>query len=128
MGKIKEFHPEKEHQKKSKVVMDSPCTISESLRIARAVVDDAFKDYQLKNSNLLIAMSLQLEIIKEVITNSGLISKDEFYNQYVSRAKEFEEMQREAYEKEKSNNISNTEDKGTTNMDIKVNDIDVKKE
>lgn len=76
--------------------LHTPCSIVEATQIARGVAEDVVADFSRQESHLKIAMSLQIEIIKEVLISSGLISEEEFRVRYMQKAEEFQRMQQEA--------------------------------
>ena len=47
--------------------LQTPCTITEATQIARGVAEDVVAEYSQQNSPLQVAISLQVEILKEVV-------------------------------------------------------------
>lgn len=76
--------------------LQTPCTIAEAAQIARGVAEDVMTDYNRQESHLKIAMSLQIEILKDIVISAGLITEEEFRAKYMQRAEEFNKMQQEA--------------------------------
>lgn len=106
--------------------LQTPCTITEATQIARGVAEDVVAEYIQQNSPLQVAISLQVEILKEVVIEAGLITEDQFREMYMEKAMEFNQRQKKAFEE------SNTEDsesgESSPKMDLKISDIEVTKE
>lgn len=100
---------------------NSPCTIKEAVQLARGVAEDVVSEYQHNQQPLQVAISLQIEILKDVVMNAGLITEEEFVKRYVGKAEEFNKKQQEAFEKSQNNN-------GEPKMEVKANDIEVQTE
>lgn len=108
-------------------MMKSPCTITECVQIARGVAEDAIADYHQNQGNVQLSMSIQIEILKELIFSSGMITEEEFRQKYMEKAQELQkiqseriaQIQREA--KEKRPDVS-------ASMTGEVGDIEVKVE
>ncbi len=106
--------------------LQTPCTITEATQIARGVAEDVVAEYSQQNSPLQVAISLQVEILKEVVIGSGLITEDQFREKYMEKAVEFNQRQKEAFEAAKSED-SDHED-NSPKMEVSVSDIEVTKE
>lgn len=106
--------------------LQTPCTITEATQIARGVAEDVVAEYSQQNSPLQVAISLQVEILKDVVIGAGLITEDQFREKYMEKAVEFNQRQKEAFE------AANTEESdcedNSPKMDLKVSDIEVTKE
>lgn len=105
--------------------LQTPCTITEATQIARGVAEDVIAEYAGQENPLKVAMSLQIEILKEVVMNSGLITEEKFREMYMQKAEEFNKRQKEAIEQAR-NNIEENDD--SPKMDLRVSDIEVTKE
>ncbi len=106
--------------------LQTPCTITEATQIARGVAEDVVAEYSQQNSPLQVAISLQVEILKEVVIGAGLITEDQFREKYMEKAVEFNQRQKEAFEAAKSEE-SDHED-NSPKMEVNVSDIEVTKE
>ena len=106
--------------------LQTPCTITEATQIARGVAEDVVAEYSQQNSPLQVAISLQVEILKEVVIGAGLITEDQFREKYMEKAVEFNQRQKEAFEAA-NHEESDCED-NSPKMDLKVSDIEVTKE
>lgn len=106
--------------------LQSPCTITEAVQIARGVAEDVVSDYANHSRHLQVALSLQVEILKSIVIKAGLITEDEFKEEYIKQAEEFNKMQEEAF-KESEGEHEDTPD-NVTKMDQHVNDIEIVKE
>lgn len=106
--------------------LQTPCTITEATQIARGVAEDVVAEYSQQNSPLQVAISLQIEILKEVVIGAGLITEDQFREKYMEKAVEFNQRQKEAFEAANPEE-SDCED-NSPKMDLKVSDIEVTKE
>lgn len=80
---------------------EKPCTVLEVVKLSRAVAEDVaneyLEDYRKRSSGTIIALTLQLEILKKLVIEKELISEEEFQSMYEESAKEFEEKQREYF-------------------------------
>lgn len=108
--------------KKSKAgdMMSSPCSISEAVQISRGVVEDAIADYHRNQGNVQLSMSIQIEIIKELIFSSGMITEEEFRQRYMDKAKELQQIQEQRMRGEDPD--------VTTSMKVEAGDVEVKTE
>lgn len=104
-----------------KGTLNSYCTIKEAVQISRGVAEDVVSDYQKSLNTLQVSISLQLEILKELVIKADLISEEEFKSLYIEKAEEFKKMQ-EAYL-----NYEEPKDSGVK-MSANVNSIEVVKE
>lgn len=103
--------------------MNTPCTITEAVQIARGVAEDVVSDYNKSQSTLQISISLQIEILKDIVIKAGLIDEENFRKMYMEKAEEFNRLQQEAF----SQNLD--EDKeDNPKMQVLSNDIEVVKE
>lgn len=103
----------------SKDYLNSPCSLSEAVQIARGVAADMLSDYDRDAQHLRIAMSIQVEMIKEILIQANLITEDEFKAQYIKLAKELDTMHKQSQEAQVSND--NPSMKPTANeIDVKV--------
>lgn len=93
----------------------SPCSIIEATQIARGVAEDVVAYHMSNSRNLQVAISLQVEIIKEILFKAGLIKEEEFRELYVNKVNEFNKMQEESVA-------------GNPVMEPKVSEIEVKKD
>lgn len=107
-------------------LLQSPCSIAEAVQIARGVAEDVVNESQIRMNHVQVAMSLQMEIIKEILISKGLITEEEFKEKYVQRAEEFNAMQMKMQEERHDGfDFANSE-----NPDMKpsVGDIEITKE
>lgn len=104
--------------------LDSPCSITEAAQIARGVAEDVLEDYHNRTGHLQVAISLQIELLKELLIKSGIINEDEFKSMYIQKAEEFNAMQREALGEDDSEGISDTDN---PKMSTSAGDIEITK-
>ena len=106
--------------------LNKPCSLSDASQIARGVAEEVVQDYDYNQKHIQISISLQLELIKDILIEKGIITEEEFKEKYLAKAKEFEKLQREAFESaiEKA-----TQDEGEDNPDVgmqlTVDDIEI---
>lgn len=103
--------------------LQSPCTIAETMRIARAAAEDVMTDYHQHSAHLRIALSLQVEILKDLVINAGLITEEEFKNRYAQQVAAFNEMQKKATLE--SEEESKVDAQTSASMTAQANDIEV---
>lgn len=106
--------------KKERDAMNSPCTITEAVQIARGVAEDVVSDYHSNQYNIQMSMSLQIEILKEIVISAGMITEEEFRDRYMKKAEEIQKLQMERMKK--------AEDSGITDMRSEAGDIEIKTE
>ena len=104
--------------------LQTPCTITEATQIARGVSEDVVSEYASKESPLKVAMSLQIEILKDVVMRSGLITEDEFRSIYMQKAEEFNQKQKEMMELSHQDNPS---DDSNPKVSAKAGDVEITK-
>lgn len=102
--------------------LNTPVTITEAVQIARGVAEDVISDYSKHTQPVQVAISLQIELLKKIIFEAGLITEEEFKEMYIAEAADFTKMQQEMlYEEEVS------EEDGNPKVAVKANDIEVQK-
>lgn len=104
--------------------LQTPCTITEAVQISRGVAEDVLTEYTRQHSPLQVAMSLQIEILKDIVIKSGLVTEEDFRTLYTEKAEEFNRLQKEALDQ--MQNQSSEDD--SPKIDLKVSDIEVVKE
>ena len=72
--------------------LNSPCTIVEAVQLATGVVDDALEDYQRRHSPIQLSMSIQIEILKDLVIKSGLITEEEYHARFLKQVDEVQQM------------------------------------
>lgn len=82
--------------KKQEEMFKTPCTISEAVQIARGVSEDVVNHYHQSRSHLQVSQSIQVDLLKQVVIDSGLITEEEFHKRYLQKAQEIMEMQEKA--------------------------------
>lgn len=100
--------------------LQTPCTVAETVQISREIAQEVLAEEQQHTQPWQVAVSLQLEILKEVVINAGIITEDEFREKYVERMSKVQQMQQEIQRDE----LESTED---VKMDVKADDIVVEK-
>ena len=100
---------------------NSPCTIAEAVQIARASAEDVLEDYHRNQGTAYLAMSIQIELLKEVIFSSGMIKEEEFRERYMKKAREIQESQMNQAREAK-------EESGITEMKLSANEIEITRE
>lgn len=78
---------------------DKPCTILEVVKLGRAIAEDVANEYleefRRQSTSTIVALTLHVELMKDILIESGAITLEEFQKRYEERAKEFEDKQRE---------------------------------
>ncbi len=62
--------------KKQEEMFKTPCTISEAVQIARGVSEDVVNHYHQSRSHLQVSQSIQVDLLKQVVIDAGLITED----------------------------------------------------
>lgn len=110
---------------KSKELLEQPCSIGETIQLARAAAQDVcqyvFEAYRKDTSSLMMAMTLQIDILKQKLIDAGIFSEEEFIAEYNKAAEKFQEEQREYIKQMKESEAG-----PITSMN--VSDIEVTKE
>ena len=111
---------------------DQPCTILEVVKLARAIAEDvaneSLEDYRRRSTGTIIALTLQVEMLKRILVENNLITAEEFQSQYEEEAKLFEEKQREylsAMTKVESEHLNDLETANTSGNVVSMNDTNV---
>ena len=76
--------------------LESPCSITEAVQIARGVAEDVVTDYEKRTRSLQVAISLQLDIMKKLMIEKGMITEEEFKSLYLAAAEDFKRRHEEA--------------------------------
>ena len=79
---------------------DKPCTILETVKLSRAIAEDvvteAFEEYRRASTGTIVALTLQVELLKKLmIEKFDVITEEELQSMYQKEAEVFEEKQRE---------------------------------
>lgn len=106
--------------KKSENMMNSPVTITESVQIARGVAEDVVEDYHKTQGNVQLAISIQLEILKDIVVSAGLITAEEFKERYMNKAKEIQELQMKM--------MNEVKPEVSADMKVQAGDVEINKE
>ena len=81
---------------------EQPCTMKEVVQISRGVAEDVVEDvmsqYQQHQNPLMAAISIQVELIKEVLFKAGVVEAEEFKSLYEEKVKQFQEEQKKRIE------------------------------
>lgn len=101
--------------------LNTPCSITEAAQIARGVAEDVVADYANHSRHLQVAISIQVEMLKEIVMKAGLITEEEFREMYMRHAEELNRLQQEVAAQEEE-----AED-DTPKMEVSVSDVEVKK-
>lgn len=104
--------------------LDSPCSITEAAQIARGVAEDVVSDYSNHVGNLQVAMSLQIELMKDVLFSANIISEEDFRKKYIEAVENFNKMQKEMTTQESMEEESSDCD---VDMSTKISSIEVKR-
>lgn len=96
---------------------NKPCTLGEVVQISRASAEDVVEDYHRRAAPIQMAISMQLEIMKSMLVEAGVISEEKFRELYVKQAEEFNAM---------ANSESTPQENPT--MSAKVDTVEVKVE
>lgn len=104
-------------------VLQSPCTISECVQISRGVVEDAISEYHQNHGNVQLSISIQLEILKEIVFKSGMITEEDFRKKYMEKAQELQRLQAERF-----STLKKEEPNVTASMTGNVGDIEIETE
>lgn len=100
--------------------LNTHCTIAEAAQIARGVSEDVVADCNHQKSHLQVAVSLQIEILKDAVIRAGIMSEEEFFEMYMKKAEEFNKRQQEMASEYKNNN--------NPKMQMSIDDIEVTSE
>lgn len=113
--------------------LNKTCTLSDASQIARGVAEEMISEYDYQSKHVQISISLQLELIKDILIEKGIVSEEEFKERYLAKAKEFEAMQKEAFEaalaahSDDGDEGKDSQDSGV-DMQLSVDDIEINKE
>lgn len=102
--------------KEANNMLNSNVTITECVQISRGVAEDVITDYHKSQGNVQLAMSIQIELIKESLIKAGIITEESFRERYIEEAKKLQEMQMKA-----------KEETGVTDMKVSAGDVEVTK-
>lgn len=112
-------------------IYTKPATIAEVIQLARASAEDVcgemLEDYRKRSSGIIMAMTLQLELLKELVISKGMITEEEFEEKYLNAAKEFEDKQRE-FLKNSVENFENSPENVVKFGNMNVSNFEVSKD
>jgi len=96
----------------------SPCTLAEAVQISRATSEDVLEDYHRRVAPVQMAQSIQIEVLKSMLFESGLISEERFRELYIAQAEKVNGM----IGKHNEDEVAETH----PNVSAKVDTIEVK--
>lgn len=110
---------------------EQPCTMKEVVQISRGVAEDVVEDvvedvmsqYQQHQNPLMAAISIQVELIKEVLFKAGVVEAEEFKSLYEEKVKQFQEEQKKRIEEMEASeapsvDVSMAPDDSVSSVDI----------
>lgn len=106
---------------------EQPCTMKEVVQISRGVAEDVVEDvisqYQQHQNPLMAAISIQVELIKEVLFKAGVVGAEEFKSLYEEKVKQFQEEQKKRIEEMEASeapsvDVSMASDDSVSSVDI----------
>lgn len=98
--------------------LSKPCTLTEVVQISQGVAADALADYHAKVSPVTAALSLQIELLMDLLMEKGMITPEEHQQRYMEKVEKFQAIQNRVKQEQQSKN--------DPKMDISANDIEVK--
>lgn len=114
---------------KDKELLEQPCSIGETIQLARAAAQDVcqyvFEAYRRDTSSLMMAMTLQIDILKAKLIAAGMFSEEEFIEEYKVAAEKFHQEQKEYLEKMKEESPDKSPDVQQLGTVMKISDINV---
>lgn len=79
--------------------LNSPCTVIEAVQLAQGVAKDAVDQYHRSINPLIVSLSLQVELLKEIIINkANIISEEDYTKQLEERIDQFNKDKEKAME------------------------------
>ena len=105
---------------KANDALNSKVTITEAVQIARGVAEDVINDYHRQQASIQLSISIQLDILKELVIEKGLITEEEFKALYMKRAEEISNIQRQKMMEEKNT--------GVLDMRMNAGEVEIKEE
>lgn len=88
--------------------LKSPCTVLEAVQLAQGVCDDSIKNYHEKLNPMLVSLSLQLELLKEMlfegkpitnvegnVDNIYILSEKDFIKRFEDKVEEYNRQRKE---------------------------------
>lgn len=103
--------------------LNTPVTLSEAVQVARGVAEDVVSDYSRHTQPVQVAISLQIELLKKIVFNAGLITEEEYKEMYVKEVEAFNKMQKEMLSSDES---EETEGESAPKVAVKANDLEIK--
>lgn len=99
-------------------MLNNPCTIKEAVQIARAVAEDVVTDYLQRVSQVQMAISLQVETLKDMLFSNDILSEERFKEVYLLKASQAEEMRRQMMEETADEDSSMDMESGEVEVEI----------
>lgn len=103
--------------------LKTPCTVAETVQIAREVAQEVLTEDQQHTQPWQVAVSIQVEILKKAVIDAGLITEEKFREEYVERMTQLKEEMQESSDDEPEESA----DESSPKMAVEVNDITVEK-
>lgn len=116
--------------------LKKPCTVLEAVQLAQGVSDDAIRNYHESINPIIVSLSLQIEVLKELLFEEHMVSEhastsilleNEFVSRFNQRVDDYNKQKEEAIKvieenASKSKKVSNfpKTDVVPSNIDIEV--------
>jgi translation initiation factor 2B subunit (eIF-2B alpha/beta/delta family) len=78
--------------------LNSPCTVIEAVQLAQGVAKDAVDQYHKSLNPLIVSMSLQIELLKEILISKEVLNEEEYNNALEKKIQQFNEDKEKAME------------------------------
>lgn len=81
--------------------LKSPATVLECAQIAQSAAEDAVSNYHQNINPIIVSLSIQIEVLKSMLIESGAISAEKFEADFNTRVDEYNKMKEETLNKMK---------------------------
>lgn len=75
--------------------LNKPCTVVEVVQLAQGVADDKIQVYHNNVNPIIVSLSIQLEVLKDMLFSSGIVDEEEFIKKFNDRVEDFNRSKEE---------------------------------
>ena len=113
--------------------LNTPCTVLEAVQLAQGVSEDAISNYHKSINPIIVSLSIQVEVLKELLfrgsqigenTFKSIISEEEFIKVFKERVEDYNKQKEEAISKmveQQSYSEGDAVEESEPSSDVKTN-------
>lgn len=106
--------------------LQQPCTILECIQLSQGVASDAIKNYHETLNPIIVSLSIQIEVLKEILYRNNVVDEKEFVELFNARVEDYNKQKEEAMSQISEDIKNQRANQNNPKTDVISGDIDVK--